>query len=155
MGLSKPRTIIATRKVDDSVEAEKIMLRLMRQCVGIMERIDLGAEWFEATSETYDSIRFILEVSMLAVRTVSTRPDQFLAAPLVEEPVLGLHGLESYFVGLDRFIAAAPFNLLDGGLAVVMREFDASNECPVFVNYLLHDWKTRYDIAHRKYSHMF
>ena len=49
MGPTKPRSIIFTLKVDDSVEAEKMMLQLMEQCVSLNKRYDLGNEWFETT----------------------------------------------------------------------------------------------------------
>lgn len=49
MGPTKPRSIIFTLKVDDSVEAEKMMLRLIQQCVSLNKRYDLGNEWFETT----------------------------------------------------------------------------------------------------------
>lgn len=49
MGPTKPRSIIFTVKVDDSVEAEKMMLHLMEQCVSLKKRYDLGNEWFETT----------------------------------------------------------------------------------------------------------
>uniref|UniRef100_A0A6C0IY05 Bacteriophage T5 Orf172 DNA-binding domain-containing protein n=1 Tax=viral metagenome TaxID=1070528 RepID=A0A6C0IY05_9ZZZZ len=49
LGPTKPRSIIFTLKVDDSVEAEKMMLELMQQCVSLNKRHDLGNEWFETT----------------------------------------------------------------------------------------------------------
>ena len=47
LGPSKPRTIFFSRKVDDSIHAEKMMLTLLRQCTSLKERKDLGDEWFE------------------------------------------------------------------------------------------------------------
>lgn len=49
LGPTKPRSIIFTLKVDDSVEAERMMLQLMQQCVSLNKRCDLGNEWFETT----------------------------------------------------------------------------------------------------------
>ena len=51
LGPSKPRNIIFSRSVENSHQAEKLMLNLMRQCVAIVPREDLGDEWFQAVAK--------------------------------------------------------------------------------------------------------
>ena len=51
IGPTKPRSVFFTMKVDDAIEAEKMMLQLMNQCASICKRCDLGNEWFQTIGE--------------------------------------------------------------------------------------------------------
>ena len=58
LGPTKPRAIIFELEVDNSIEAEKMMLELMRQCVSVTQRHDLGNEWFQSSGNFTPEERF-------------------------------------------------------------------------------------------------
>ena len=48
----QPRTVFFSRRVDDSVNAEKIVLTLLRRCSSLKSREDYGDEWFEDVQDS-------------------------------------------------------------------------------------------------------
>lgn len=159
LGPSKPRTIVAQRQVDDSVAAETMMLGLLRQCCALRTRPDLGPEWFGAnesmdTDEIQRCILFVFDVVGKAVRcsrdpphasTISSNP------PSTEMTTLPAMG--AYFEGLDRFMQRAMPNYLQT-LEHAIREFERSNDCPVFSEYVLWPRSTRVAVARNRYPQL-
>jgi|APSaa5957512622_1039677.scaffolds.fasta_scaffold08786_6 hypothetical protein len=87
LGPTKPRSIIFTLKVDDSVEAEKMMLKLFEQCISLNKRCDLGNEWFETTGcfnfkERAEHLQTIAKI----VQKASSIPPPSIPPPSIPPP---------------------------------------------------------------------
>lgn len=166
LGPSKPRTIFFSRKVDDSIHAEKMMLTLLRQCTSLKEREDLGDEWFENVSEDsnllYKHLQNIADIVQLASRTSSSEkpaPIQKVyedKTPLEETNVsisTNLKGMEQYFQAFDTFVNDTSLNLSNS--EDLVNDYEESNVCPVFADYVPYTKKQRVCAASHRYSHLF
>ena len=141
LGPTKPRSIIFTLKVDDSVEAEKMMLKLFEQCISLNKRCDLGNEWFETTGcfnfkERAEHLQTIAKI----VQKASSIPPPSIPPPSIPpsksseydsgpvQQATGLRGLEDYFKKFDDFVAqeAKP----DSSPLELLRSYEASTFCP-------------------------
>lgn len=146
MGPTKPRSIIFTLKVDDSVEAEKMMLQLMEQCVSLNKRYDLGNEWFETTGnfnfeQRAGHLQTIAKIVQKASSIPPSVPDvrerilisETKSSKLDSEPPVqqatGLRGLEDYFKKFDDFVAQEAKPNRVSPLAL-LRNYEASTFCP-------------------------
>jgi hypothetical protein len=135
--------------VDDSVEAEKMMLQLMQQCVSLHKRKDLGNEWFETTgcfsfeqrAEHLQTIaKIVKKASIIPPSTQSvqgvgertliseTNSSETDTEPPVQQAT-GLRGLETYFKKFDDFVAqeAKPNHVSPLAL---LQNYEASTFCP-------------------------
>lgn len=172
MGPTKPRSIIFTLKVDNSVEAEKMMLELMTLCVSIKKRCDLGNEWFETTGnfsfeqrtvQLQTIARIVKKASSLSVASVvpsvvpSVIASVIASVPSVDsdEPVqqvttTTLRGLEEYFKNFDDFVAqeAAPSHVSPLALS---RTFEASTFCPYLCQFLPFSESERVNVTAQRY----
>lgn len=162
IGPSRPRCMIFTRRVDDVRHAEKIMLTLMRQCVSLTQRLDLGSEWFSAVGSHAETrqrhLWTIADISCLASREgVTPRPPSSEAgcATFGTHGGTALRGMERYFTAFDSFVGTYKelHNVSD--CADLVRRFEESTHCPVFVKYVPYGPGERTDAARRRYTHLF
>lgn len=180
LGPSKPRTIVASRAVADSVVAEKLMLALLRQSTALRARNDLGDEWFEVRSETenmeecHRAIRLVLDVVAMAVSehpmgraiqpsTVAPMPHEDTAWKQDERccqvkphdtavVASTLPSMGSYFAALDRYVSRNP--VLANTVDDIVVTFEQSDDCPVFPEYVLFNRETRLSTARARYPHL-
>ena len=136
LGPTKPRSIIFTLKVDDSVEAEKMMLKLFEQCISLNKRCDLGNEWFETTGcfnfkERAEHLQTIAKIvqkasSIPPPSIPPSKSSEYDSGPV--QQATGLRGLEDYFKKFDDFVAqeAKP----DSSPLELLRSYEASTFCP-------------------------
>ena len=151
LGPSKPRVLVVQRRVVDSVEAERLCLALVRGTRVLLERRDMGDEWFEAppgvdVDQLHCALALLAEVVGRAVETEVTRASAIASHETACEP--RTHdayppGMEQYVAALDRYVAnAAPMSALASPDALV-DAFEGDAACPVFVEYLMWDRATR------------
>ena len=180
LGPSKPRSIIFCRSVENSAAAEKIMLRLMRQCASLVPREDLGDEWFQAIDEVDCSFR---DSATNAVRTITRRFDfdarhnqlqhiakivqltiraaKFpLSMPTSDEKELrseshdvSIRGFENYFAQFDKFVQETEASALEDANTLMAR-YEASDYCPMnrFCQYLPHGRESRLKVVQNRYK---
>lgn len=145
LGPTKPRCVIFTLQVGDSVEAEKMMLNLMKQCVSLKQRHDLGNEWFEMTGnfkfeQRADHLQMIAKIVQKAssVPSVPARPHTRIsktnrseseAEPPVQQAT-ALRGLEDYFKRFDDFVAQETAAQNNVSPLALLRIYEASTFCP-------------------------
>jgi hypothetical protein len=134
LGPSKPRTIVFCRNVANSAFAERLMLDLMRQCVSIAPRNDLGDEWFVASGnytfeERQKHLEYIAKVAQMATRGRKFKPESLVRPVSVEQGELTLRGLELYFAKFDEFVKEAPFDAFDS-VETLIASFEGSKLCP-------------------------
>lgn len=166
LGPSKPRTIVATRDVDDSAGAEEILLSLMDQCSSFVRRRDLGREWFQIVSpgrseEAHRRVQYIMDVAQLAVRCegssdagAGVRPVLFRGGSEREEErrdCTSLPCMQSYYDAFDRFVQSSPSSLLEAGTDELMIRFESSPECPVFAEHVSYSVAERRIVARNRY----
>ena len=163
MGPSKPRLIVFTRRVKDSASAERMMLKLMRQCVSITHRDDLGDEWFEANDaytfeERQRQLEYIAKIVQLAIRGKKIPPEPMQQQSVVETQgcETTLRGLDEYFRKFDEYVREASIQQ-DSSPIVLMRNYEQSAFCPVnmFCNFLPFDEATRANVVKNRYRHLF
>lgn len=176
LGPTKPRTMIFTHEVDDSVEAEKMMLKLMCQTVSIFQRQDLGNEWFETTREYsfHDRQVHLENIAQIVkkaskkqeVVTYSGENDEVSAEESEEKgakiPKLTnftekygdattLRGLEYYFETMDQFVReeAPPFEKA----VDLLRAYEASKFSPYgkFCQFLRFPEEVRVQVTANRY----
>ena len=170
LGPTKPRSIIFTLKVDDSVEAEKIMLQLMQQCVSLKKRYDLGNEWFETTGNfTFEQRTEHLQTIAKIVKKASSIPPSIPSVQDVRERILisetngselepeppvqqatGLRGLEDYFKKFDDFVAQEAKPNRVSPLAL-LRNYEASTFCPYICQFLPFSEPERVNVVSKRY----
>ena len=164
LGPSRPRVIVASRKVDDSVAAETMILGLLQQCSTLAQRTDLGNEWFELkdgvdVEECHKAILFVFDVVSKAVRAPDCckHPD----VPTLHPPsqvttsnidVCNLPGMEGYFDALERFVCTT--SKCDGTMDDILQAFEDSDFCPVFSEYVMWPRKTRLSVACNRFPHI-
>lgn len=159
MGLSRPRTVVFSRPVGDSVRAEEMMLTLFRQCVSLKSRDDLGKEWFEDVSDDtnvlLDHLKSVADIVQAANPPLSlkNRPDP-ACRPLPDVEAVPLRGMERYFSGLDAFVNASTPLTADTADELVSA-FEASDACPVFAEYLPSTRQQRISAVHQRHAHLF
>lgn len=162
LGPSKPRTIVATRHVDDSLAAEGMMLGLLRQCAALRVRSDLGVEWFEAhpdvdEDDRHKAILLIFDVVSKAVRTrIQDEGCPVWGASKPDVPtgtVCTLPAMGAYFEALDRFVRCAPPEAV-ADMDTALREFERGDDCPVFAEYVMWPRATRLAVAQNRYAHI-
>ena len=142
LGPSKPRTVIFSLKVNDSVEAEKMMLQLMQQCVSLNKRHDLGNEWFETIgcfnfeqrATHLQAIARIVQKASNIIPIVQTMPQKRTInhndEPTVLQATNTLPGLEEYFKNFDDFVTQeAQQFLLVNSPQFLLRSYEASTFC--------------------------
>jgi hypothetical protein len=158
-------------KVDDSVEAEKMMLELMNQCVSLKWRNDLGNEWFQTVGEfsfeqRAEHLRTIAKIVQRAsnipsnkkrIETLETSQlhcENSIAACAEERPVpkaAAIKGLDEYFKTFDAFVAqearANHSSALD-----LMRLFETSSFCTMMSEYLPISKNERLKIVETRYE---
>ena len=168
LGPSKPRVMVFARAVSDSVRAEKLMLSLMRQCVSLRSRDDLGNERFEATGQTsveerHAHLTTIADVVALALpqspRTPAASPAGDSAGQAAGEAAgdsagdSATAGLGTYFKAFDRFVAEADLDGLTTA-TTLMRAYEESEWCPVISVFLPHSPKMRAIAVGHRYRHV-
>ena len=169
LGPSKPRVMVFSREVDDSVEAERMMLTLMRQCVSLRSRDDLGKEWFEAVpeigaEERHAQLVTIANVVALASRSLArvesgggsgggSGVESGVESGRQEGWSLGsVVGLESYFAGFDRYVSEVRDLSGIANVEELMRAYETSDSCPVMCAFLPHSPKVRLIAAGHRYG---
>lgn len=173
LGPTKPRSIIFTHAVDDSVEAEKMMLQLMCQTVSIKQRQDLGNEWFETVGKyTFHDRQVHLENIAQIVKKASKNQEltNKLAHKDTEESkekefkrlklnstdnATTLRGLEYYFETMDQFVKeeAPPFEKA----VDLLRAYEASRFSPYgnFCQYFPFPEDIRVQVTANRYADFF
>ena len=163
LGPSKPRTIVVSRAVKDAKEAERLLLALLKQCTHFRFRPDYGDEWFEAITADVDERHqaAILLVDVVQ-RACEAHPRKVHYHTRVESPSDEeqggeendgmLPGYQTYFAVLDRYrsTTASPESLNDE--RALVREFDASDHCPIYPEYGRFTFEARVALAQRRYS---
>lgn len=180
MGPTKPRSVIFTLKVDDSIEAEKMMLQLMQQCVCLTKRYDLGNEWFETTGcfsfeERAKHLQTIAKIVQKASRVPPSIPsiedvesfheglrhkrtiNETNSSESDPEPPMQhateLRGLGNYFKKCDDFVAqeAKPNNISPLAL---LKSYEASTFCPYgnLCQFLPFSESERVNVVARRYK---
>lgn len=158
LGPSRPRVIVASRKVDDSVAAETMVLGLLRQCSSLVPRPDLGNEWFASKDgvdddERHKAILFVFDVVSRAVRRTCSPPK----SPEPSRSHSSLHVSDSlpamgaYFEAFDNFVHGAE---LVGTMDDILRSFEESDSCPLFTEYVMWPRATRLAVAQNRFPHM-
>lgn len=159
LGPSRPRVIVASRNVDDSVAAETMVLGLLRQCSALVPRSDLGNEWFESRDGVGDDERHkaILFVFDVVSKAVHTRPASKYEEPSTSHSSLHvsetLPAMGAYFEALDHFVHTASPETL-GTMDDILRSFEQSDSCPLFAEYVMWPRATRLAIAHNRFPHI-
>lgn len=168
-GPTKPRSIFFQLQVDDSVYAEKMMLTLMRQCASLIQRHDLGNEWFEVSGE-FDfheraaHLQSIATIVQLASRVAPPAsrggvtgevcvpemcvPETSTAA---EMKSITLRGLESYFVNFDEYVSQDAPACSDS--RALLDSYESSSYCEYFCEFLPYSKETRVRVASNRYAH--
>ena len=171
LGPSKPRMVVASREVDDTVAAEDMMLRLLRSSRVLQVRPDLGAEWFSADAddveEVHATVRFFFGVVQKAVRDVPAEeaPTKKLARRAEHDPTEedsfrqvadadALPAMGCYFEALDEYVNKAPCAVLNVGMEGIVTEFESDRSCPVFAEYLLWPKEARIRVAKNRFPHL-
>ena len=166
LGPSKPRMIIASREVHDTVAAEEMMLRLLRSSRALRVRSDLGTEWFSADTddaeEVHATVRFVFDVVQKAVRDAPTteEPHAKIRArkDLAQEDLVAdadsLPAMGSYFEALDQYVDNASCAVLNMGIERIIAEFESDRSCPVFADYLLWSKDARIRVAKNRFPHL-
>lgn len=171
LGPSKPRMIIASREVDDTVAAEDMMLRLLRSSRVLQVRPDLGTEWFSADTddaeEVHATVRFIFEVVQKAVRDVpaeevhpkklARRAERDLAEDEYSHQIADadtLPAMGCYFEAFDKYVDNAPCGVLTLGIERIVTNFESDRSCPVFAEYLLWPKDARVRVAKNRFPHL-
>lgn len=181
LGPSKPRNIIFSRPVENSIAAEKIMLRLMRQCISIVPREDLGDEWFQAIESVdcsfrnnatnsietitrkfdfdtrHKQLQHIAKIVQMTIRAAKFHPiQQVNETPLeVQTRDISIRGFETYFAQFDKFVQETDAASLKDE-STLMQLYEASNYCPVnrFCEYLPYDRTTRLKVVQNRYKRL-
>ena len=163
LGPTKPRHIIFIYKVDDSVEAEKMMLKLFYQNISVKQRKDLGQEWFQTTGEfTFqERERQLVDIAEIVKKASRTNPTpnqvedtEHLATTIDKYKYeTELRGMEFYFKNFDDFVreAAQPSTTpLD-----LLRAFEASNYSPYgnFCRFFPFPEDVRASVVKNRYRH--
>lgn len=182
LGPSKPRSIIFCRSVENSAAAEKIMLRLMRQCASLVPREDLGDEWFQAIDEvdfsfrdnatnavrtitrTFDfdtrhnQLQHIAKIVQLTIRAAKFPPsiptnDEQSIKP--ESRDVSIRGFEHYFAQFDKFVQETDASAFQDANTLVMH-YEASDYCPMnrFCEYLPHGRESRLKVVQNRYKRL-
>lgn len=159
LGLSKPRTIFFSRQVEDSAFAEELMLTLMRQCVSITPRDDLGDEWFETCGaysweDRQRHLEFIAKVAQMATRGRAYKPEPMVRkTKTIETGDTTLRGLEDYFCSFDAYVKVVSFERFDSA-ETLMSGFEQSEHSPYgkFAQYLPFNEETRLKVVRNRYS---
>ena len=163
LGPTKPRHIIFTLKVDDSVEAEKMMLQLMRQCISLTHRDDLGNEWFETSgnfnfeqraTHLQNIARIVQKASenkcIVENNVISDCYEEVTIDAPAPSQATSLSGLEEYFSNFDRYVAQyAPSNC---NALTLLKNFESSSFCPYFCQFLPYSEEQRAKVAGSRYS---
>lgn len=148
LGPSKPRIMVVTCKVDNVIDAERMMLQLCRHSNVLRPRDDMGNEWFQASDhdveERHVAINFMSRVVQLAVRKIETI-ERNIVTPLFYETKHAEHtgalpGMQLYFVGLDRYLTV---HELIGSSADIVSDFEKSDNCLIIPEY------TRFSFSER------
>ena len=171
IGPSKPRTLIFRKEVDDSIEAEKWVKKLMSQCSSFTQRYDLGDEWYETIPGVKDDVRNehmlnISEVARLAVRDIS-QPDPpthppiaqaLLPAQAIDTSIstqnTSIPGMEKYFSDMDKFVDEEPMEAMMSARGLT-KTFESSDKCRFFCEYLPNSFEYRTSVVGNRYAHMF
>ena len=171
IGPSKPRTLLFRKEVDDSVEAENWVKKLMSQCSSFTQRFDLGDEWYESIPGLKDEVRNehmlnISEVARLAVRDVSqpdppTHPSTaqaMLTAKIIDTKIstqnTSIPGMEGYFSDMDRFVDKEPKEAMMNAEGLT-QAFESSAKCRFLCEYLPNSFEYRTSVVGNRYAHMF
>ena len=156
LGPSKPRMLIFHRAVNDSVHAEQVMLTLMRQCRSLQSRQDLGNEWFEVIADMDLALGHLIEIANI-VHMVHADPTP-APPPFKNEPPKTtvphaqlLSSLRKYLTCMDSYVRNNAPPSAFSSAETLMRNFDASPECPVFSEYLPFG-EARLDIIEKRYK---
>ena len=160
LGPSKPREIICTMAVDDSVRAEQLMLKLFRALHAFRERQDLGNEWFEAREEDREERHAAVQLVMQVVRDAVKKAP--LKRPLSARETGGgddaidgsMPGMELYNQKLDDYIGSASRECLEKGVDALVDAFEDSDQCPVFVEYVRWSRDARIACARARHPHL-
>lgn len=163
LGPSKPRVVVASRAVDDTGAAESIMLRLLRSLRVLRARPDLGTEWFSAATDDAEelrcTIRFVFDVVQKAVceTDVAAAPlatSLTAEAPFAADSARTLPSMRSYFEALDRFVEQASCDVLETGMERLLADFESSDSCPVFAEFLMWSKGARLCVARNRFPHL-
>lgn len=156
LGPSKPRIVVASRRVLDSIGGEKMMLGLLRQSSVVKPRRDLGDEWFEAchdhAEEVHKAIRFLFDVVAKAAGEVDPMPTVFaksLQQHSLTTDATTLPAMGTYFQALDHFINTS--SELSSDMEASVTAFETSKECPIFADYVMWPKNIRVAVAANRY----
>ena len=161
LGPSKPRVVVASRHVVDSVDAEKMLLGLLRQSSAVKPRIDLGDEWFEAchddTEEIHKAILFIFDVVAKAAGKKQnnnwSNDTHITTCSESTSQITSLPAMGSYFEALDRFIIESPTNDIEC-IENAVNVFEKSEKCPIFADFVMWPKATRLAVACNRYPYI-
>lgn len=166
LGPSRPRTVVGSRCVIDSERAEVMFLRLLKQSNMVTVRSDLGNEWFEATptvdTETrHANIIFLMDIVQRAVGCDTSRVEcsrdtsshsEFLCTTSLGASTLP--NMDLYFKALDEFVATACEDTLGRGVPALVDRFEASDDCPIFADFVPWDRFTRVSVVQSRFPHL-
>lgn len=170
-GPSRPRSVIFAKPVDNSVLAERYMLSLIRQCVSLQPRRDMGTEWFEATDvsveeERHSHLLTIADIVQKAVQTTGMASGGQLPKNILREQnvsvdpfrscilATSIEGLGEYFEGLDEYVRSQD-ELHFASASHLLSAYESSTTCPVLVDYLPCSSIQRANVVHNRYSRLF
>lgn len=137
------------------------MLALMRQCVSIAPRDDLGDEWFVACGnysfeERQKHLEYIAKVAQMATRGRKFQPEPLPpAVTKVEQGETMLRGLEFYFAKFDDFVKHAGFEAFDSAETLIA-SFESSDQCPFgkLCAFMPFDEETRRKVVTNRYRRL-
>ena len=161
LGPTKPRHIIFIYKVDDSVEAEKMMLKLFYQNISLKQRKDLGLEWFQTTGEfTFqERERQLVDIAEIVKKASRTCTNETMCnEQVVKKPKKNsengtqLRGMDFYFENFDNFVKEAAQPTDDP--AVLLHAFETSKYSPYgnFCQFFPYPEEVRVDVVKNRYD---
>ena len=159
LGPSKPRCMVLSRNVDNVVQAESIMLQLLRFSNILRARNDLGKEWFQAcqcdVEARHKALVWLADIVQRAVQdhaTVISRPKTTVCLnkelPDTASEGQGLPGMETYFRAFDNYVSQCK---IDTNIEKTLQHFEQSDWCPIFADFTRFSFTERATEACRRH----
>lgn len=157
LGPSKPRVMVVSRKVDDAVQAEAIMLQLLRHSNILRPRDDLGNEWFHACLPDVDArhrticwLAGVVQSAVEAKAGVQQSHTSRAIPPVAPLVISGgdLPGMEAYFREFDRYVAAGT---IGANMTETVRGYEESEVCPIYPDFTRFSFEQRVQAASQRH----
>lgn len=136
LGPSKPRMLVASKRVDDAERAETLAISLFKQNKHLVHDDTLGEEWFRSTegdaAERHRSIQLVFDVVQMATTTSIVTPVKSVAPARPISPTNNMPC--EYFEALQTFVAQAPRQHVQDA-EHCLASFEQSDACPLLMEF--------------------